>query len=81
MQKERLRRISARERLNRAVRKIDEVEWRARQDIRDGADNVLSDPNATAVELVSEVIFIIGQRAVKWPVAIIAGVEEFFKKG
>lgn len=70
-----------RERLNRAVRKVDETEWRIRQEIRDGADNLLNDPNATPVELFTEVVFILGQRTIKWPAAIIAGVEEFFKKG
>lgn len=68
-----------RERLNRAIRKVDEAEWRARQEIRNGADNLLRDPDATPVEYVSEVVFILGQRALKWPIALIAGVEEFFK--
>lgn len=74
------RRGGGRERLNRAVRKVDETEWRIRQEIRDGADNLLRDPNATPVEFVSEVVFILGQRALKWPVALIAGVEEYLRK-
>lgn len=71
---------SGRERLNRAVRKVDETEWRTRQEIRNGADNLFRDPDATPVEFASEVVFILGQRALKWPIALIAGVEEFFRK-